>query len=60
MPLPSGTKYRHKKGTKLRMAFSPGGKVIEAKNMMTGSTHTPAEFAADRSKRNLREHVRPH
>lgn len=37
MPLPKGTRYRYKKGTKIRLAFSPGSnKVIEAKNMSTG------------------------
>lgn len=35
MPLPKGTRYRYKKGTDVRLAFSKG-KVIEAKNMKTG------------------------
>lgn len=34
----------------VRLAFK-GSKVIEAKNMKTGATHTPAEFAADRKKK---------
>ncbi len=44
MPLPKGTKYRYKKGTDIRLAFTPGGKVIEAKNIKTKKTHTPGEF----------------
>ena len=52
MPLPQGTKYRYKKGTKLRLAFAPkSGEVVEAKNMMTGATHTPMEMMADRKKK---------
>ena len=50
MPLPKGTRYRvkkTKKGKKIRLAFK-GKKVIEAKNMMTGATHTPKEFARDK------------
>jgi hypothetical protein len=40
-PLPKGTRYRFKKGTKVRLAFSKGSnKVIETKNMETGDTHT--------------------
>ena len=51
MPLP-GAKYRYKKGTKMRLAFK-AGQVVEAKNMKTGAIHTPAEFAADRRKKNI-------
>lgn len=53
MPLPEGTKYRTTKTPKgnVRLAFDRGGKVIEAKNMNTGATHTPAEFAAERRKK---------
>ena len=40
MPLPEGTRYRYKKGTKIRLAFSKSGKVEEVKNMQTGDTHT--------------------
>lgn len=47
MPLGPDVKYRFKKGTHTRLAFDAGGDVIEAKNMKTGATHTPAEFAAD-------------
>lgn len=50
MPLGPGVRYRYKRGTKIRLAFR-GGKVIEAKNMDTGATHTPSEFAADRKKK---------
>ena len=36
MPVPSGTKYRWKtypkSGKKVRLAFAPGGKVVEAKS----------------------------
>lgn len=40
MPLPEGTRYRYKKGTKIRLAFAKGSnKVIETKNMQTGATH---------------------
>lgn len=50
MPI-AGAKYRvhtTSKGTKVRLAFR-GKTVVEAKNLATGKTHTPAEFAADRS-----------
>ena len=48
MPIP-GARYRVKTmkgGKKVRLAFK-GSKVVEAKNLMSGATHTPAEFAAD-------------
>lgn len=51
MPLP-GARYRYKKGTNIRLAFQ-GGQVVEAKNMKTGATHTPAEFAEDRAPKRL-------
>lgn len=47
MPLGPGVRYRYKKGTNTRLAFAPGGRVVEAKNMKTGATHTPAEFEED-------------
>ena len=50
MPLGPGVRYRYKPGTKIRLAFK-GNQVVEAKNMKTGATHTPAEFAADRKKK---------
>jgi hypothetical protein len=49
MPL-AGAKYRYKKGTKTRLAFKDG-QVVEAKNMVTGATHSPAEFMADKKKK---------
>lgn len=48
MPLGKGVRYRYKKGTDVRLAFK-GNKVVEAKNMKTGATHTPAEFKRDRA-----------
>ena len=54
MPLPEKTRYRVKTtntGKKVRLAFLGPRTVIEAKNLKTGATHTPAEFAADRRKR---------
>lgn len=52
MPLGPGVRYRVKTtgGKKVRLAFK-GNQVIEAKNLKTGKTHTPAEFKADRAKR---------
>ncbi len=47
MPL-KGVRYRFKKGTHIRLAFRGKKKVVEAKNIDTGATHTPAEFARDR------------
>lgn len=49
MPLGKGVRYRYKPGTKIRLAFR-GNEVVEAKNMKTGKTHTPAEFAEERRK----------
>lgn len=52
MPLGKGVRYRvtsTPKG-KVRLAFK-GSKVIEAKNMKSGATHTPAEFKADRARK---------
>ena len=52
MPIKGG-KYRMKtlkNGTKIRLHFTTGGKVNEAKNMTTGKTHTPAEFTGDKLK----------
>ena len=57
MPLPKGTRYgvvtRGK--SKVRLAFEKGtNKVIEAKNLKTGATHTRQEFKQDelRAKKN--------
>lgn len=53
MPL-KGVRYRSRPTSKgnVRLAFR-GNKVVEAKNMKTGATHTPKEFAADRRKSGL-------
>jgi hypothetical protein len=50
MPI-KGATYTMKKTSKgeVRLAFVKG-KVVEAKNMKTGKTHTPAEFKADMKK----------
>ena len=50
MPLGPGVRYRHKTGSDVRLAFR-GNQVVEAKNMKSGATHTPAEFKRDRAKR---------
>lgn len=60
MPIPGGGKYRvvtEPDGTKVRLHFDRRGNVNEAKNLKTGATHTPSEFAAD-SKRKARGHDR--
>ena len=49
MPI-SGARYRMKPmkgGGYERLAFKDN-EVVETKNMKTGATHTPAEFAEDR------------
>ena len=56
MPL-RGVRYRvktTKSGEKVRLAFR-GNQVVEAKNLETGATHTPAEFAQDRAKAKRRK-----
>lgn len=48
MPI-KGARYRvttTKSGKKVRLAFK-GNKVVEAKNLKSGATHTPAEFKKD-------------
>ena len=53
MPLKGG-RYRMvpmKGGGYERLHFNKSGTVDETKNMKTGATHTPAEFAADRRAR---------
>ena len=54
MPLPKGTRVRvktTKTGKKIRLAFARGtNRVIEAKNLRTGKTHTKKEFQMDRAK----------
>jgi len=45
-------RYRVKKtpsGKKVRLAFKDG-KVVEAKNLGTGATHTPKEFKQDKKR----------
>jgi hypothetical protein len=37
-------------GKKVRLHFTPSGKVNEAVNLKTKASHTPAEFKADRKK----------
>lgn len=51
MPI-KGARYRVKKTKKgsVRLAFK-GNKVVEAKNLKTGATHTPKEFEKDKRKR---------
>lgn len=51
MPIP-GARYRVVETSKgnVRLAFV-GDKVVEAKNMDTGETHSPAEFQADEDKK---------
>ena len=54
MPLKK-VKYRvktTKSGKKVRLAFRAGtNQVVEAKNLETGATHTPKEFARDRKRK---------
>lgn len=57
MPVGPG-KYRvitTSSGEKIRLHWTPGGKVNEAKNLRTGKVHTPAEFKADAKKRAARK-----
>ena len=42
-------------GEEVRLHFTTGGKVNEAKNLRTGKVHTPAEFKADAKKRAARK-----
>lgn len=51
MPIP-GARYRMKQTGKgpVRLAFK-GAKVVEAKNMKTGTLHTQGEFARERKHR---------
>jgi len=62
MPIPGGARYRVKttaSGKKVRLAFQ-GDQVVEAKNLATGDTHTPAEFAADARARKTKRHPAVH
>lgn len=52
MPL-KGVRYRvktTKSGKKVRLAFR-GNKVVEAKSLITGKTHTQREFTRERKRR---------
>lgn len=52
MPIP-GARYRVKTtkgGKKVRLAFK-GGEVVEAKNLKSGATHTPAEFKREKGRK---------
>ena len=53
MPIKGKVRFRVKQTPKgpVRLAFKGKGKVVEAKNLKTGDTHTPAEFVADRKRR---------
>ena len=42
--------HRTTSGKKVRLAFR-GHKVVEAKNIETGATHSPSDFAADRARK---------
>ena len=56
MPVPASARYRvvtTPKGKKIRLAFVGKGRVVEAKNLSTGATHSPADFKADRLRRRL-------
>lgn len=58
MPLGKNIRYRVKttpSGAKIRLAFTKGGEVMEAKNLDTGATHTPQEFAEDRAQAKKRK-----
>ena len=59
MPL-KNVRYRvvTRGGTKIRLAFRGKGTVVEAKNLKTGKTHTPEEFAKDRAKRKQKARMR--
>jgi hypothetical protein len=51
MPIKNARYVTIKKGGKtIRLAFV-NGEVVEAKNTVTGKTHTPAEFKADKAKK---------
>lgn len=54
MPLPKGTRVRvktTKSGKKVRLAFAKGSnRVIEAKDLATGETHTMGDFMRERAR----------
>ena len=54
MPI-KGARFRvktTKTGKKVRLAFKDN-KVVEAKNLKTGATHTPTEFKKDEKKKHM-------
>lgn len=56
MPIPGGGRYRVKtepSGVKVRLHFTNAGRVNEAKSLSSGKVHTPAEFAADRKRKEM-------
>lgn len=56
MPLPGGGRYRvttTESGKKIRLHFTTGGRVNEAKNLSSGATHSPAEFKKDKLKKRM-------
>lgn len=60
MPLNQPVRYRvtTQGGKKVRLAFVKGtNRVIEAKSLSSGHTHTPAEFRADRARKLKRRMV---
>ena len=60
MPVPNRARFRVKtteSGKKIRLAFVGKGRVVEAKNLKTGATHTPAEFAKERRRRTLKRRM---
>ena len=52
MPVAAGGRYRMKQmgGKMIRLHFTKGGTVNEAKNMATGAMHTPSEFKRDKKR----------
>lgn len=59
MPLGPGVRYRvaDRGGKKIRLAFRDN-QVIEAKNLRSGATHTPTEFAKDRKVKEVAAKIR--
>ena len=56
MPLEGG-RLRVKttpKGEKIRLHFTDGGRVNEAKSLASGKVHTPVDFARDRKRKGSR------
>jgi len=56
MPIPGGGKYRvttTASGKKIRLHFTTGGQVNEAKNLSTGAIHTPTEFKQDKLRKRM-------